>query len=220
MTRQKDKTTLATTVYQKLRADIIQGSFPAGSKLRIDQIAARYDVGSNAVREALSRLSSERLVDRHEQRGFAVPALALSDWRTLVDARCKLESLVLRESMERRDDAWEENIVVAFHRLSRFSSEREEQRASWDDAHRNFHRSLLANCASPWLMEFCDVLADQAARYVAVSNTYRTVPRDGQGEHEALMKVVLNGSQDDACELLVQHYRKTLKMIEDTFEQG
>ncbi|MEO3386726.1 GntR family transcriptional regulator [Mesorhizobium sp. CAU 1741] len=220
MSKPKDKTTLATTVYQKLRSDIIRGAFPPGAKLRIESIADLYEVGSNAVREALSRLSSERLVDRHEQRGFTVPPIALDDWRVLVDTRCRLEALVLRESMQRRDDRWEEAIVVAFHRLSRLSSERSEDRAAWDDAHRNFHRALLANSASPWLLEFCDILADHAARYISVSNAYRKIPRDGQAEHEALMKAVLNGTDDDACALLVAHYTKTLRMIEKTFEHA
>ncbi|TKT74381.1 GntR family transcriptional regulator [Aquamicrobium sp. LC103] len=219
MSKQTDKTTLATTVYQKLRSDIIRSVFRPGEKLRIEGIATMYDVGSNAVREALSRLSSERLVERHEQRGFSVPTIALDDWRELVKTRCFLEAHVLRESMRHRDDAWEEAIVVAFHRLSRFRSENAEDRAAWEDAHRNFHRSLLANCGSSWLIEFCDILADHAARYVSISNAYRQVPRDGQGEHEALMKAVLHGSEDEACELLVAHYTKTLQMIEDLFDR-
>jgi GntR family carbon starvation induced transcriptional regulator len=218
MPKLTDKTTLATTVYQKLRSDIIRSAFRPGEKLRIESIAAMYDVGSNAVREALSRLSSERLVERHEQRGFSVPAIALDDWRVLVKTRCFLESNVLRESMRNRDDDWEEAIVVAFHRLSRFRSDSAEDRAAWEDAHRNFHRSLLANCGSPWLLEFCDIRADHAARYVSISNAYRKVPRDGQGEHEALKKAVLHGTEEEACTLLVEHYSKTLQMIENLFD--
>jgi DNA-binding GntR family transcriptional regulator len=220
MSKTADKTTLATTVYQKLRSDIIRGAFKPGEKLRIEGIAGMYDVGSNAVREALSRLSSERLVDRHEQRGFSVPTIALDDWRILVRTRCWLEAKALQESIRNRDDVWEEAIVIAFHRLSRYRSDSAEDRAGWEDAHRNFHRALLANCGSPWLIEFCDILADHAARYISVSNAYRTVPRDGQAEHEVLMKAVIHGSADEACTLLVAHYNQTLQMIEDLFDGG
>jgi GntR family transcriptional regulator, carbon starvation induced regulator len=218
MSKQSDKTTLATAVYQKLRSDIIRGVFNPGEKLRIEGIASLYEVGSNAVREALSRLSSERLVERHEQRGFSVPTIALDDWRILVKTRCWLETRALRESMLHRDDAWEEAIVVALHRLSRFRSDSAEERARWEDAHRGFHRALLANCGSPWLLEFCDILADHAVRYISISNAYRTVGRDGQAEHEDLMKAVLHGTPDDACDLLVKHYSKTLQTIEELFD--
>jgi len=220
MAKQTDKTTLTTAVYQKLRADIIRGVFRPGEKLRIEAIATSYEVGSNAVREALSRLSAERLVDRHEQRGFSVPAIALDDWRVLVRTRCWLETRALQESIRNRDDAWEEGIVVAFHRLSRYRSESAEDRTGWEDAHRHFHRSLLARCGSPWLLEFCDILADHASRYISISNAYRTVPRDGQAEHELLMKSVLNGTASEACTFLVTHYSKTLHTIEELFDSG
>ncbi|RAH97441.1 GntR family transcriptional regulator [Acuticoccus sediminis] len=219
---QTEKTTRATTIYQKLRADIIHGAYAPGAKLRIDGIATKYDVGSNAVREALSRLSSERLVERHEQRGYTVPPVALDDWRILARTRCFLEGNVLQESMRNRDDRWEETIVVAFHRLARVSGadvDTAAMREGWEDAHRNFHRALIANCGSPWLLDFCDILADHAARYISFSNAFRKAPRDGLAEHETLMKTVLHGTPEEASDCLTRHYTRTLEVIEDLFER-
>lgn len=220
MAKAGEKTTLSTTVYQKLRGDIIAGEFQPGEKLRIEPLAGIYGVGSNAVREALSRLSAERLVDRYEQRGFAVPAIALEDWRVLVRTRCWLETRALEEAMANRTESWEEAIVLALHRLSRFRSDDSEQRAGWEDAHRNFHRALLANCGSPWLLEFCDVLADHATRYILVSHAYGNKKRHGFSEHEALMKAALHGTAASACELLTAHYMKTFENIESLFKDG
>lgn len=39
------------------------------------------------------------------------------------------------------------------------------------------------------------LLADHATRYVFFSDACRQLPRDGQAEHEALMKAVLHGSE-------------------------
>lgn len=219
MSKTAEKTTLSTTVYQKLRSDIIDGAFRPGEKLRIESIGTMYGVGSNAVREALSRLSSERLVDRHEQRGFSVPTIALDDWRVLGRTRCWLETKALEESMRNRSDEWEEGIVVAFHRLSRYRSHSAEDMSAWGNAHRHFHRALLANCGSPWMLEFCDILADHAARYISIANAFRKVPRNGQGEHEVLMKATLHGTPEEACALLVEHYTKTLHTIEELFNR-
>jgi GntR family carbon starvation induced transcriptional regulator len=220
MAKASEKTTLSTTVYQKLRNAIIQGEFRPGAKMRIEPLADIYGVGSNAVREALSRLSAERLVERYEQRGFAVPAIALDDWRILVRTRCWLETKALEEAMANRTEDWEEAIVLALHRLSRFRSDKAEERGGWEDAHRNFHRALLANCGSPWLLEFCDVLADHATRYVLVSQAYSNRKRQGFSEHEALMKAVLHGTAESACELLKDHYMKTFENIEALFKDG
>lgn len=220
MAKAGEKTTLSTTVYQKLRGDIIKGEFRPGEKLRIEPLAGIYGVGSNAVREALSRLSAERLVERFEQRGFAVPAIALEDWRILVRTRCWLETKALEEAIANRTESWEEDIVLALHRLSRFRSDKDDERAGWEDAHRNFHRALLANCGSPWLLEFCDVLADHATRYVFISQAYGNKKRHGFNEHEALMKAALHGTSSHACELLQAHYMKTFENVETLFRDG
>ena len=78
-----EKTTAATAVYRQLRQDILKGNFKPGQKLQIDQVATRYGSGTNPVREALNRLSSEHLVDRHDQRGFFVPPLSMERLREL-----------------------------------------------------------------------------------------------------------------------------------------
>ena len=48
--------TLATSVYDRMRADILTGKLPPGDKLRSEFLRARYDVGTSPMREALNRL--------------------------------------------------------------------------------------------------------------------------------------------------------------------
>lgn len=220
MSERDRKATRATMVYDQLRRDILTGKFRPSEKLLIDAIAHDYGVGNNAVREALSRLAAEHLVDRHERRGFTAPAMGLEEWRTLARTRSLVESLALRESILNRTDAWEESVVVAFHRLSKIgkSENFRQNLPQWNTEHRNFHRALIANCGSHWLLEFCDQLADQAQRYIYVSNLYRISPRDGLAEHRELMEVVLEGDAARAEAALVAHYSKTLIALEELFQ--
>lgn len=148
--------------------------------------------------------------------------MGLEAWRTLARTRFLVESLALRESMLNRTDEWEESIVLAFHRLSKISKAEDfrQAKAEWNIEHRNFHRALIANCGSHWLLEFCDQLADQAQRYIYVSNLYRVGPRDGLAEHRDLMDVVLEGDADRAEADLIAHYSKTLVALEELFQTG
>ncbi|KAB0264450.1 GntR family transcriptional regulator [Microvirga brassicacearum] len=218
MTKVIEKTTAATIVYRKLRQDILMGALEPGQKLAIDLVAERYGVGTNPVREALNRLSAERLVDRHEQRGFFVPAISIENWRELVKTRCWLETKALEESMRNRSTAWEENIVLAFYRLSRVQAAKQElsaaDRSEWEVPHRAFHIALIANCQSTWMLEFCEVLMDHAQRYIFVSDSYAYPRRNGLEEHRELMDVVLGGDIPVASEMLVEHYHRTLNKIE------
>jgi DNA-binding GntR family transcriptional regulator len=206
-------------VYDRLRRELLTGKFKPSEKLLIDAIAATYEVGNNAVREALSRLAAERLVDKHERRGYSAPAMGLEEWQTLAKTRIWVETLALRESMLNRTDAWEESIVLSYHRLSKIGQQCEfsQDLPAWYVEHRNFHRALIANCGSHWILEFCDQLADQASRFIYVSNLYRVSPRNGNADHEALMKAVLGDDIAHAQEVLTTHYTDTLRSLEDLF---
>jgi DNA-binding GntR family transcriptional regulator len=64
--------TLGEAAYLKLRQDILSGKLKPGTRLRFAEIAKDYEAGVSTLREALSRLTSDRLVIAEGQRGFGV----------------------------------------------------------------------------------------------------------------------------------------------------
>ena len=57
---------------QLLRADIIAGRIPAGSRLKVSDVIARYGTSTNPAREALHALEGEGLVVITPNRGARV----------------------------------------------------------------------------------------------------------------------------------------------------
>ncbi len=210
-------TTRATAVYERLRADITQGVLEPGSKLRVEAMSQRYGVGASPLREALNRLSAEGLVARTDQRGFSVAPLQWDEMPVLTHTRLQLESLALRESIERRDAEWEEHIVLIVHRLSRtarsLSDERYLPNPAWESLHRDFHRALLARCPSRWLRGFCDTLADEAYRVRQVAAGKSFTRRNEHAEHVAIFEAAIVGRADDAVRLLGEHYTRTAALV-------
>src|SRR5215475_3178668 len=113
------KETLASHVYDRLRQDIISVAIAPGEKLHIRSLCERFDVGLSPVREALSRLSTEGLVAQSDHRGFAVAPIGEEDLVDLTRARCWMNELAIRKSIANGDAAWEEQVVLSLHRLSR-----------------------------------------------------------------------------------------------------
>ena len=222
MNQKLEKATTATLAYDRLRHDILRGDLQPGQKLAIEEIAERYSVGTNPVREALNRLSSQRLVDRHDQRGFFVPQISIEAWRELVKTRCLMEPMALEQSMLNRTVAWEEEIVLALHRLSRSPWTEEDpdmdKRAQFEGNHRAFHMALIANCGSSWLMQFCEVLMDHAQRYIYISAGTAYPRRQGGAEHREIADAALDGDIEEAKKRLVAHYTRTLEYIEREIE--
>ena len=223
--RAGEKRTAASQVYAALKRDILNGGLSPGERLQIDVVAARYGAGTNPVREALNRLSAERLVDQEDQRGFAVPPLSLEHFRELVKTRCWLESLALTESVARHTDAWEDEVVLAYHRLRRvpvrYADDVERGgdgtagNAEWEARHRAFHRALISNCGSSWLLHFCDELMDQVERYRYISMTNTYPRRDSDEEHRLILEAAIGGEAELAAGQLVAQYQLTLHLFEE-----
>ena len=106
-------------MFQSLRSDIVNGSLKPGARLRFIELQARYGIGTSPIREALSRLAADRLVIQEVNRGFSVPPLSLEDFADITELRLTLERGAIRASIARGDEAWEEELVLAHHRLRR-----------------------------------------------------------------------------------------------------
>jgi DNA-binding GntR family transcriptional regulator len=212
-------TTVASSVYDQLRLDILTGDLRPGEKLRSGFLRDRYQAGISPVREALNRLATERLVCREDQRGFHVAAVSKAGLIELTKTRCWVEEIALRESIEHGDDGWEEQIVLAFHRLSRTPRSSDDLtyafNAKWEGLHRDFHTALIANCGSHWLLDFCLQLIDQADRYRQLAATVSYPKRNERNEHQDLMEAVLARDADQAVALQCAHIHKTADIVLD-----
>lgn len=217
-------TTRASAVYEQLRADITHGLLAPGSKLRVQVISQRYGVGASPLREALSRLSAEGLVDRTDQRGFSVAALRWDELTELTQTRAQLESLALRDSIQARDTDWEHQLVLLVHQLARTPRSLAEDRyvpnPDWESLHHAFHQVLLARCPSRWLRSFCGSLADEAYRFRQVAAGQHFSSRHVHAEHVAIFEAAIAGRADDAVQLLVQHYTRTADLVASQAREG
>ena len=215
--------TLASSVYDMMRQDILKGDLPPGEKLRVEYLRDRYGVGASPIREALNRLSVDGVVMRVDQKGFRVATVSVAELDELIKTRCWLEETAIRESIAAGDDAWEERLVLAFHRLSKAPRSTEQItyaiNPDWEVLHRAFHLALIGACGSRWLISYCEQLNDLADRYrqLAVRVTY---PRRNElDEHKAIMGAAVNRDPDRAVEVLMDHYRRTAEIIRDSVDQ-
>jgi len=203
---------LAGMAYQRLRGEIIRAELAPGQKLHIKDLADRYGTGVTPVREALNRLFRDGLVEHGEQRGFSVTGISESHLDELTRTRQWLYEVGLRESIEHGDAAWEEAIIVSYHRMAKFNAA--QQSPERDSAHRHFHSTLIAACRSRWLIEFSEQLFDAAERYrhVARLSNHRLVVRKGD-EHKAMMEAVLSRHTSQAVSLLSAHVTRTAQLV-------
>jgi len=204
-----DTTSLTSQTYQRIHSMIIEGELAPGQKLKIDDLKKALDTGASPVREALSLMTSEQLVERIDQRGFRVAYVSLEAFEELLKTRCWVEELALRESIKTASAEWEDNLVLLHHRLKRAPRDDGSYDVDWETQHKRFHMALLSGCGSSILLKFCDQLYDQNIRYRNLSRPVAAPVRDISHEHEAILNHVLDRDADAAVAGLLGHYRKT-----------
>ena len=206
---------LTTLAFERLRAGIIQGQLRPNERLRINNLSDRYGVGPTAIREALSRLVSEGMVDSEDQRGFCVPPVSKDELLDLTQARVDIESLAMDYAVQRGDLGWESNLLSAYHRLSRTPlPDSPEKHMAWAEAHQQFHEALVSGCGSPWLLRLCRLLYDKSERYRNLAEGL-TIPskRDTVDEHQQLLDAAMARDPILLARHLAEHYGQTTAII-------
>lgn len=203
--------------YAALRRDILLGVFAPNAALRFADLRARYDIGAGALREALFRLSSERLVVQETNRGFRVPPLSLAEWADVVELRRRLECPAAETSIRAGDEAWEEALLLAHRRLKRIATEGAggdpladgAHSAEWERRHRDFHATLIAACGSDWTIRFCGLLADQFDRYRRFAAPSAETQATLASHHDEILEAALARRAARAREILDAHVALT-----------
>jgi DNA-binding GntR family transcriptional regulator len=206
-------------VYTQLRTDILSGRVLPGTRLRFAELTDRYDCSTSVLREGLTRLAEQGLVQSEPQHGFCVTPLSDDDLDDLTTARCELEGLVLRKSIENGDIAWESELVAAHHALDRTPMETDGDPVvmseEWTQAHSRFHAALLAACPNQRLRTMALSLRDAAELYRRWSRPIgHDQDRDVRSEHRALVDAALRGDAGEAVRLLEEHLRRTTRALE------
>jgi DNA-binding GntR family transcriptional regulator len=211
-----EKATLAETVYNELRDELLRGDLAPGSKLRISDIAAKRGVSPSVLREALTRLAEQGLIVAMPQRGFAVAELSVESLRDLTRARTLIETVALRESIADGDLAWESSVIAAHHRLRHTPLINPDGHVNteWAEAHRHFHHILLAGGKSTRLTAVADSLRDCSELYLYWSRELaHDDQRDVEAEHEAIAELTLARNADRAAEALSAHIERTTEAL-------
>ena len=202
--------------YEILRADVLAGRLRSGERLIIATLCEQLKVSSGAVREALSRLTSDRLVTMEPQRGFRVAPISSAELRDLTSVRVEIEMQCLTRSLANSDVAWEGRLLAAHHELSRVPARGpgmgEKSSEAFALPHGRFHFELVSACDSPWLLRLRALVYDQSERYRRLSAPL-AAHRDVAQEHRDILEAALAHDEVRLRSLMREHLARTTEII-------
>jgi DNA-binding GntR family transcriptional regulator len=192
-------------VYDAVRARILSGDLPRGSRLRQAALADELGVSRTPLREALRRLATEGLVEFEANRGATVADHDFADERQSWLARIALEPGAARLAAERRDL---EAIAAMRGAIAAQRAAGGDPSESYD-VNRGFHLALVAGAGNAYLSRFAEMLwAPQLGVLIYAMQADDPVQvLSWADEHEQIVNAVEAGDADLAERLARKHVR-------------
>jgi len=186
-----------------LSADILSGKYRPGDRLNESQIARELKMSRIPVREALSQLQEQGLVQNRERRGMFVTnigpeeVLQISSLRIILEtealrlaqARMTPEILAVLDNLVSRMDNWNGTLLEA---------------AALD---LEFHRTLWKAAGNPYLERALNALMVPLFAHKTLEHVTRDVRRWRMSHHHILLDAVAGRSGDDPQAVLLTHMR-------------
>src|SRR5687768_8775034 len=152
-------TTKTDWVYNRLRAEILDGALKPADRLRLTSLARRFETSEMPVREALRMLQRDGLVSFESHRGATVINLSLQRAAEIVAVRMHLEVLATAEAVPHHSPETLAELAAILERMDRQAEARQAQR--FTEANRRFHTLLYQPGPNRTLTEEIQVLWDR-----------------------------------------------------------
>src|SRR5688572_26253677 len=165
---------LREQAYQHIRQKILVGHFPVNYRLSEVQLAKEIGISRTPVREAVSQLASEGLVQRHPELGVLVRQITRKELEELTNLRWLLEGYAVARAARRtteQDVAQLRRIVDRLREISR--AIRDAGLQSWNQELGRqlaltdilFHMTIMRIADSPRVMKIVDDFHVLTTRY-------------------------------------------------------
>ena len=207
--------TVSGLVAERLRAQIVAGELPAGSKLRQVEIARRFGVSTTPVREALAALQREGLVRLHPQRGAVVFVPTVSDLHEHYEIRAALESLAASRTAERFQEPWVAPLEALLDEMSTGPPA-----ARYIELNQDFHTQLYERCGRPRLVEMIAGLRDASSAYLHIYRAAADFPVQRlDAEHRRILAACMARDAEAAAAATREHLQNTVEHVASRLER-
>ncbi|MFC1719552.1 GntR family transcriptional regulator [Pseudomonadota bacterium] len=180
-----------------IRQDIMSGSLKPASRINEVHLADKLSVSRTPLREALSSLTAEGLLDWAPRRGFFVKPLSIEEVQQLYPLRPMLDAQALRMA-----GIPDRASITELRQINRRMTVPGKKAIEVVDLDNDWHRLLLAHCPNRILIGFIEHVIRLTRRYEYAWLGEMNGVDTATGEHEAILTALEQEDLPEACNLL------------------
>lgn len=213
-----DRPSTGDAVAHELTRQILDGSIPAGTRLREVELAEGFGVSRQSLRAGLAQLVHEGLLRREPHKGVWVPRLTADELDDVYRVRAMFEAEAARFVAEHPHSL--APVEAAFGRMCALTDD-----ADWGTtmaAHLEFHLALVDAAGSARLSRAYRQIWSEAWLGLVASRERAAegTPRGQVESHAALLAVFRSGDADRSAQAAREHMQSGLRAaLEDEHER-
>ncbi|CAH0243942.1 HTH-type transcriptional repressor RspR [Microbacterium oxydans] len=194
---------LGAQVARVLRQRIVRGELAPGARITEEALAEEFDVSRGPIRDALTQLSFEKLVEVQRPRGVYIVGLSPDDVEQLYSLRGALEQLALSRAMRVEDAARWAPMAAAVGRMGTAADNGDH--AAFVTADLDFHSQIYALADHPRLEGAWNQYLPTFTALLDVTINHDEDLHESSGDHMKLLDVMRTGTPEKAAEVLASH---------------
>jgi DNA-binding GntR family transcriptional regulator len=202
---------LADQAYLALRELIVSLELAPGALVKEPELVERLGIGRTPVREALRRLSQERLIEVFPRRGMVVTTVDVRDLARLCEVRIALEPEAARLAAERATQADLDEITAL---LTELAAQRRRDDRALIGLDRRIHAAIYRASHNDFLAETLEEYYTHALR-IWMLGLEKTGLSAAVHEHAELLGAILRGNGVRAAELMRVHVERFEQEMRD-----
>lgn len=174
------------SAYEMLKEAILQGHLLPGEQLVEAALAEWCKVSRTPIREALTRLEQDGLVDRSD-RGMVVRERSIEEVLDIYEVRVDLEAMAGRVAAERRTM---HDLLLLRSMLRKCESVSTSEPQAMVDVNRQFHRAVWRSSHNESLIDLLERLDLHLARYPETTLAYPGRWESAKREHTKIVDAI------------------------------
>ena len=204
--------TLKEIAADRIREAIVQGRMKLGEPLSENYLAQTLQVSKTPIREALSLLNMEGLVNIVPQKGTFVFSMDKEEIIELCELRYALESLAMKYSLERNKTPFLKELGINVKPMEK-TLKKEKQRR-YLELDNQFHNAFFRFCENRYMIDMYKMINARIAALKNLMYDYQSQPQKSFEDHFTILELLKKDQIGEAQLLLENHIITWLKKVE------
>ena len=207
---------LADRVYEQLEYNILSGKYAIGEIITEKRLSEELGVSRTPIREAMSKLSHERLI-RETSNGSEVVGITVDDVKDLFEVKRRLETFATRRAAANMSKEGLKELKENLDEQEFFAQKHDAVKVR--DLDTAFHDIIYRECGSVVLESILSPIHHKMMKYRRVSLEKSNRIFDSVDEHKAIYEAILSGEGDKVETIMLIHIDHAFSSIMEVSKQ-